>query len=108
MGRRKTPSPVKRRKPLHEAPLLRKFEAHGKTRKTQWKNDNVALFPAPVAKLDKAADFYSADLRVRVLPGVPVAFSLVVRLTVGQQTLTLQAVVRIHYDLPTQGSVAKR
>ena len=63
---------------------------------------------APVAKLDKASGFEPEDFGVRISPGVPLTFSLVVRLMVGQQTLTLRAVVRIHYDLPIQGSVAKR
>lgn len=43
MGRRKTPSPVKRRNPMHEAPLLRKCEAHGKTREAQRKNHKVVF-----------------------------------------------------------------
>ena len=43
MGRRKTASPVKRRNPLHDAPLLRKCEAHGKTRKAQRRSDKVAF-----------------------------------------------------------------
>jgi hypothetical protein len=43
MGRRKTPSPVKRRNPMHDAPMLRKCDVHGKTRKAQRRNDKVAF-----------------------------------------------------------------
>ena len=43
MSRRKTPSPVKRRNPLHDAPMLRKCDVHGKTRKAQRRGDKVAL-----------------------------------------------------------------
>ena len=43
MSRRKTPAPVKRRNPLHDAPLMRKCEIHGRSKKAQRRKDKVAV-----------------------------------------------------------------
>lgn len=92
MPKQKPSAPAKRRNPLHDAPPLRKCAVHGKSDKARRQQDKSALrqewrspwdrirrssrtpFPfVPMAKLDKAADFYSADLGVRIPLGAPIS-----------------------------------